>query len=255
MPVAHIILTSMDITVGGIGTRLPIICTLVEEGSSLLLFDTGYWGSHDLTDALSRIGYSPGEVTHVFLTHFHGDHAGGIDLFGDAVKIASRRESDFSRNWLKGFVDAPDPYQYIKGFFPYLPDTVLRERTDMLLDHSRYVPQYWWEGIMERYEWIEDGPASIPSWVTPLKTPGHTPYHTSYNIQGRRGTLLVAGDAMSRRAAGANGIPLDEPHLDLVMHKKSVDTLRSISAFVVPGHDRPFVQGDCPLRPGKRVEF
>jgi glyoxylase-like metal-dependent hydrolase (beta-lactamase superfamily II) len=254
MPVAHIILTSMDIAVGGYRTRLPIMCTLVEDDGRLMLFDTGYWAGNGLTEGLRRLKFSTGDVTHVFLTHFHGDHAGAADLFGGAVKIASRRENDFSRNWLKGFVDAPDPYRYVKGFFPYLPDVIVRERADMLLEHSRHVPQFWWDGIMEGYDWIEDEPASIPACVTPLATPGHTPYHTSFVIRGDRGAVLMAGDAMSRRGAGDES-PLDEPHLDRSTYKRSGEILRSIPSLVVPAHDRPFVQGDCPLRLGKRVEF
>ncbi len=245
----------MDILVGGSKTRLPIMCTLVEDDDRLMLFDTGYWAGEELTAGLSRLKFSLRDVTHVFLTHFHGDHAGAADHFDGAVKIASKRENDFSRNWLKGFVDAPDPYRYVKGFFPYLPDVIVKERTDMLLEHSRYVPQYWWDGIMEGYAWVEDEPAVIPAGVTPLSTPGHTPYHTSYVVRGRRGAVLVAGDALSRRAAGGEGLPLDEPNLDLSAHRKSAEMLRSIPSLVVPAHDRPFVQGGCPIRLGKRVEF
>jgi glyoxylase-like metal-dependent hydrolase (beta-lactamase superfamily II) len=255
MPVAHIILTSMDITVGGFGTRLPIMCTLVENGDSLMLFDTGYWGGEDLTAGLSRLNYSRSDVTHVFLTHFHGDHAGGAALFPDAVKIASRRENDFSRNWLKNFVNAADRYAYVRQFFPYLSDMVVRERADLLVEHSRLVPQYWWDGDLEGYAWLEDGPDCIPGCVTPMATSGHTPYHTSYAVRGRRATVLVAGDALSRRSTGVDGSPMDEPNVDLVAYKSSVETLRSIPALVIPAHDRPFVQGGCPLRPGKRVEF
>ncbi len=254
MTVAHIILTSMDILVGGYNTRLPIMCTLVEDDGRLMLFDTGYWAGNALVEGLARLKFSPADVTHVFLTHFHGDHAGAAHLFGGGVKIASRRENDFSRSWLKAFVDAPDRYGYVKGFFPYLSDTIVRERADMLLEHSRHVPQYWWDGNMEGYEWIEDEPAIIPPCVTPLATPGHTPYHTSYVIRGERSAVLVAGDAMSRRG-GADETLLDEPHLDFSTHKRSGEMLRSIPALVVPAHDRPFVQGGCPLRPGKRVEF
>jgi glyoxylase-like metal-dependent hydrolase (beta-lactamase superfamily II) len=244
----------MDISVGGYGTRLPIMCTLVEDDGRLMLFDTGYWATDSLTAGMARLKVSPADVTHVFLTHFHGDHAGGVYLFDGAVKIASKRENDFSRNWLKGFVDAPDPYQYVKGFFPYLSDVIVRERSDMLLEHARNVPQYWWDGDMEGYEWIEDKPASVPSCVTPLLSPGHTPYHTSYVIKGEHGAVLVAGDAMSRRGA-ADETPLDEPHLDLTIHRKSARMLRGLPSLVVPAHDRPFVQGDCPLRTGKRVDF
>ncbi len=107
---------------------------------------------------------------------------------------------------------------------------------------------------MEGYIWIEDDP-ELPPGVVPIFTPGHTPHHASYLVTGPRGAVLIAGDAMSRRGAGADGNILDEPHLDLTAYKKSVENLRSISAFVVPAHDRPFLQGGSPLRAGKKVEF
>lgn len=244
----------MDIIAGGARTRLPIMCTLVEDDSRLMLFDTGYWAGSELPAGMTRLNFSPGDVTHVFLTHFHGDHAGAVDLFGGAIKVASRRENDFSRGWLKGFVDAPDPYRYVKGFFPYLSDAVVRDQADLLLEHSRSVPQYWWDGAMEGYVWVEDEPSVIPGCVTPLASPGHTPYHTSYLIRGQRSAVLVAGDAMSRRGAGDDSL-LDEPHLDRPAYKKSAEMLRLIPSFTVPAHDRPFVQGDCPIKAGKRVEF
>ena len=86
-------------------------------------------------------------------------------------------------------------------------------------------------------------------------TPGHTPYHTSYLVRGDRSAILVTGDAMSRRGAGPEGVILDEPHMDLEAYRKNLGVLQSISAFVVPAHDRPFVQGGCPIRMGKRVKF
>ncbi len=254
MLVAHIILTSMDIVVGGTNTRLPIMCTLVEDGNRLMLFDTGYWESPDLMAGLLRLGFTPTDVTHVFLTHFHGDHAGGVDLFSGAIKVASKRESDFSRVWLKGFAETPDRYRYVKDCFPYLSDAVVRERTDLLSEHLRYVPPYWWNGAMEGYVWVEETPALV-GCVEPLSTPGHTPHHTAYLVKGGHGAVLVAGDAMSRRGASLDALPLDEPHLDLEAYKKSLNILQKIPAFVVPAHDRPFVQGDCPIRTAKRVEF
>jgi glyoxylase-like metal-dependent hydrolase (beta-lactamase superfamily II) len=254
MPIAHTILTSMDITTGGIETRLPIMCALVEDGSSLMLFDTGFWGSDDLERALDRLGLLPRDVTHVFLTHFHGDHAGGIGLFPDAVKVAAKKECDFSRGWLRTFADAADRYAFVKENFPYLDDLIVRERSDMLAEHLAHVPQYWWDGAMDGYVWLEDGP-KLPACIRALATPGHTPHHTSYLIAGDRGNLLVAGDAMSRRAGGGDASPLDEPHLDLAAYGKSLTLLQSIPALVVPAHDRPYVQGECPVRLGRRVEF
>ncbi|MGY6562702.1 MAG: MBL fold metallo-hydrolase [Luteibaculaceae bacterium] len=66
-------------------------CLLVEQGDRLMLIDTGmgnkqsdkffsyYYmhGNDSLENSLKQAGYSPDEVTDVFLTHLHFDHCGG----------------------------------------------------------------------------------------------------------------------------------------------------------------------------------
>jgi len=64
---------------------------LIEDGNRLILIDTGMgskqderffrhyglWGSHSLEKSLGAAGFSPDEITDVFLTHLHFDHCGG----------------------------------------------------------------------------------------------------------------------------------------------------------------------------------
>jgi glyoxylase-like metal-dependent hydrolase (beta-lactamase superfamily II) len=66
-------------------------CLLIEEGDRLILVDTGignkqgdkflrhYYlhGSATLQGSLQQAGFSPADVTDVFLTHLHFDHCGG----------------------------------------------------------------------------------------------------------------------------------------------------------------------------------
>lgn len=66
-------------------------CLLIEEGKRLILIDTGmgskqsekffshYYRSNtvEIKQAIQNAGYSPQEVTDVFLTHLHFDHCGG----------------------------------------------------------------------------------------------------------------------------------------------------------------------------------
>jgi glyoxylase-like metal-dependent hydrolase (beta-lactamase superfamily II) len=66
-------------------------CLLIEDGSRLILVDTGignkqdakffshYYlhGEHSLDDSLESNGFSRNDVTDVFLTHLHFDHCGG----------------------------------------------------------------------------------------------------------------------------------------------------------------------------------
>lgn len=85
-----------------------IHCLLVETGDGLVLVDTG-WGRRDCTEpspavkqfmsvthctgdinetALSQVealGYGRADVKHIFLTHLHLDHAGGLPDFPDAA--------------------------------------------------------------------------------------------------------------------------------------------------------------------------
>jgi len=64
---------------------------LIEEGNRLILVDCGMgdkqgdkffshyhmWGPHSLNGSLNALGFSPDDITDVFLTHLHFDHVGG----------------------------------------------------------------------------------------------------------------------------------------------------------------------------------
>ena len=227
---------------------------LVENGNSLMLFDTGgFWGK-ELLNSLDKLGFLPDDITHVLNTHFHGDHAGGNTLFPKAVKIASEREYIFSREWLSNFSDAKNREEYTREHFPYLDIEILRDRTRLLSEHLEYIPDYWWNGEMEGYSWIENG-ADIPSGVSPIETPGHTPHHVSYVVSGEKARIIFSGDALSQRSlANGDGV-FDEPHLDLAAHKKSKDMILSMGGIIVPGHDRPFTAGNSRAKVGKKIGF
>jgi glyoxylase-like metal-dependent hydrolase (beta-lactamase superfamily II) len=66
-------------------------CLLIEDGNRLILIDTGIgdkqsekffshyylFGDDSLTKNLNQLGFSPDDITDVFLTHLHFDHCGG----------------------------------------------------------------------------------------------------------------------------------------------------------------------------------
>ncbi len=78
-------------------------CLLVEEGNRLVLIDTGLGtkqnekffshyephGEATLTRSLAAHGFTPNDITDVFLTHLHFDHCGGaIERSGDRLSPA-----------------------------------------------------------------------------------------------------------------------------------------------------------------------
>ena len=72
-------------------------CLLIEDGDRLILIDNGMgnkqgpdffkhyspWGGASLEGSLMRFGFSPEDITDVFLTHLHFDHCGGSVCFND----------------------------------------------------------------------------------------------------------------------------------------------------------------------------
>lgn len=98
--------------VRGVGV---IHCLLVDTGDGLALVDTG-WGTDDCVDPspavrqfadivgcsldsrqsairqLEALGYDPGDVKHIFMTHLHLDHAGGLPDFPNALVHVSTME-------------------------------------------------------------------------------------------------------------------------------------------------------------------
>jgi glyoxylase-like metal-dependent hydrolase (beta-lactamase superfamily II) len=102
--------------------RMATNCLLVETGDDLVLVDTGIGDKNDarfaeqfglepgavrLPEAILRVGFEPGDVTHVLLTHLHFDHcgwntreAGGrlVPTFPRARYWLERGEVDHARN-------------------------------------------------------------------------------------------------------------------------------------------------------------
>lgn len=71
--------------------ELAMRALLIEDGDQLILIDCGIgnkqsekffgyydlWGNFSLKSSLENLGFSPNDITDVFLTHLHFDHCGG----------------------------------------------------------------------------------------------------------------------------------------------------------------------------------
>ena len=93
-------------------------CLLIEDGNRLILVDNGignkqsdkffghYYlhGEHSLENSLKDAGFSPDDVTDMFLTHLHFDHCGGgVKYNGDKLELVFKNANYWSHsdhwNW------------------------------------------------------------------------------------------------------------------------------------------------------------
>lgn len=135
--------------------------TLVNTGSELILFDTGLNGAA-MAQAVEMAGYSTDAVTHVVLTHMHGDHIGGLmtdgaETFGNAAYITGQAEYD---HWAgtdnEGFANNVKP-------------------------------------LAEKMTFLSDG-GSVTSGITAMAATGHTPGHMTYMLDSDGQQLLIFAD-------------------------------------------------------------
>ncbi|SHG80752.1 MBL fold metallo-hydrolase [Marivita hallyeonensis] len=135
--------------------------TLVNTGSELILFDTGLNGAAT-AQAVEMAGHSADAVTHVVLTHMHGDHIGGLmtdgaETFANAAYITGQAEFDhWSGTDNEGFANNVTP-------------------------------------LAEKMSFLGDGD-SVTSGITAMAAFGHTPGHMTYMLDSGDQQLLIFAD-------------------------------------------------------------
>nr|WP_321526779.1 MBL fold metallo-hydrolase [uncultured Cohaesibacter sp.] len=135
--------------------------TLVRSGSNIILFDTGL-NAVGITTALAEAGLQPKDVTHVVLTHMHGDHIGGLMMdgmptFANAAYLTGQVEFD---HWSKAGNDV-----FEKNVRP----------------------------LAEKMTFLKDGDTVAPG-ITAVATFGHTPGHMSFMLDSMDNQLLLMAD-------------------------------------------------------------
>ncbi|MEM6662112.1 MAG: MBL fold metallo-hydrolase, partial [Pseudomonadota bacterium] len=138
---------------------IPFTPTVVNTGSELVLFDTGL-NADVITSALASAGYTPDQVDKVVLTHYHGDHIGGLKN-GDADTFANA-------SYYTGEVE----------FGAYDGN----EKVDALV-----------KPLADKMTMLKGG-GSVASGITAMEAFGHSPGHMVYMIESDGKQVVIAAD-------------------------------------------------------------
>ncbi|MBR1225155.1 N-acyl homoserine lactonase family protein [Bradyrhizobium sp. AUGA SZCCT0176] len=165
-------------------------CWLAKRGKDWLIWDTGvpeatfkdpkgwstlpklivYHLDKTLTDQLAEIGLKPADVTHVAISHTHGDHIGNVGLFPDARVLIQRAEHE----WIYGD-NAPN--ENVKQLMALARKLMGNPRHIQLVDGD--------------FDVFGDGS------VTLVSTPGHTPGSQSMLVRLKQsGFIILSGDVV-----------------------------------------------------------
>ena len=144
------------------GMPSSISAYLIKTNGKMILFDAGLGPSRNgqLLNELSKINVTPEQIDYVYITHFHGDHIGGM-LNADGEKVFTNAEVYVSR--LEKESDLGKGEQAVKMFEKYGDKIHVFNFGDKL-----------------------------PEDVLAIDAVGHTPGHTAF----QKGNLLIFGDLM-----------------------------------------------------------
>jgi ribonuclease Z len=191
-------------------------CTLVIAGRRLFLFDAGASASRNLV----RMGFNPGDLEALFITHFHSDH---IDGLGEVML----------QRWAGGSRSEPLPVYgpsgidgVLAGFMQaYTPDKGYR-----VAHHGpAVVPPEGFGGIARPFESAEpDGRVVLvaePDLEIVAFTVDHEPVHPAvgYRIRYKDRTVVLSGD--TRKSAN---VQREAKGVDLLVHEALSEPLVAV---------------------------
>lgn len=202
--------------------------TIVRDGTNTILFDTGNGdvtgrrpNAGNLVTRMKLIGIDFKDVTHVVLTHFHGDHIGGLfendqPTFPNAVYLTGAAEHNF-----------------------WTADSALSGGTERGAKLVRKVVS----PLNEKMTFLNPGDAVAPG-ITAVDGSGHTPGHMCYNLESNGERLVLIADLANHYV-----VSLQRPdwHVRFDMDKEKAVAARKSILGMIAADKVPFIGYHMPF--------
>ncbi|MET0168922.1 MAG: MBL fold metallo-hydrolase [Aliihoeflea sp.] len=200
---------------------------IIDTGAERILFDTGLGeggranGLGQLRERMQAVGYQPDDIDIVVLTHFHGDHIGGLmeggePAFANARYVTGQAEYDF---WTA-------------------PERAEGQTADAAKAvQDKVVP------LADNMTFLEDGGEVVPG-ITAMAAFGHTPGHLIYHIESGDKRLMLTADTANHFVAS-----LQRPdwHVQFDMDKDAAVATRRRVFDMIAADRIPFIGYHMPF--------
>ncbi len=166
--------------------RTPLVnWTVVSDDAGVMLIDAGFPGQRDdVLSSLKELGFGPGDVRAILLTHAHIDH------FGTAIWFATTHNTPV---YCHAAEVAHAKREYLEQVSPVaLATQVWRPRWLAWSTQVAAKGGLVRDGIPGTRALTPGDAETLPGRPVALPTPGHTSGHCSYVVDG----VLVSGDAL-----------------------------------------------------------
>jgi len=211
---------------------IPFSPMIINTGSKLVAIDTGnglgaFAANKGIVGQargnMEAAGIDPKSVDIVLISHFHGDHIGGLKNADGSLAYPNAEIKVPAAEWAFWSNDANQ--DKANGFNKNQFANV-KKMTDGL-KVTQFEPN-----------------KEVAPGITSVFTPGHTPGHTSFTVASGGASLLVQGDVCNipsifMRNADLQAVFDNDPNLTIATRKKVYD-MASAEKMLITGYHFPF---------------